>query len=69
MKAVKKKYYTSKEAEDSGSEEELSVSSKDCRLDLEFLSVSEIETYLKTLDEFKDCPEDLISEMAVEVHK
>lgn len=47
----------------------MSVSSKDSRLDLEFLSVSEIETYLRTLDEFKDCPEDLISEMAVEVTK
>ena len=69
IKAVKKKYHTSKEAEESGSEDEPSLSSKDSKLELDFLSISEIETYLKTIVEFKECPDDLISEIATEMHK
>lgn len=68
-KAVKKKYHTSKEAEESGSEEELNISSKDSKLELDFLSVTDIENHLKTLNAFKECSEDLIQELAIEMHR
>lgn len=68
MKAVKKKYLASKEAEESSDEESV-TSSKDSKLELQFLNVAEIETHLKAFEPLKECPEDLISELALELHR
>ncbi|XP_054715916.1 E3 UFM1-protein ligase 1-like [Uloborus diversus] len=68
-KAVKKKYFTSKDVEDSGSDDDTSSSHKEFRNELEFITVEGIENHLKKLELCQDCPEELISELSYELHR
>ncbi|XP_042907673.1 E3 UFM1-protein ligase 1 [Parasteatoda tepidariorum] len=68
-KNVKRKYFTEKKTDDYGSDEETESQSKPQKLDLEFLSASEVEKHVKSLEQFRDCPDELITDIAVEIHR
>lgn len=44
-------------------------STKGKQPEVQFMSVEEIEDHLKTQKELRDCPEDFISEIALQLHR
>lgn len=67
MKSVKKKHFAGRESEDFELEEDFSA--KDANLELDFLDVKDIEAHITKLENFKNCPEDLVVELASEMYR
>lgn len=67
MKATKKKYMKGRGDQGGDSDEE--EVSRPRQQEIQFMSIEEISEVLKEQKELRDCPEDFITEIAMQIHR